>query len=584
MRRSFYLLALFASVVAQAQELVPAWGGSMGAGGSDASQGIALDDAGHVYITGTFTGTTDMDPGPGVHELISAGSNDIYVAKFDTSGLLIWAKGMGGAYSDGATSIALDASGNAYITGGFCGTADFDPGVGEFELTAATTGENDIFIAKLDADGNFVWAKGIVGGTWWDAGYGIAVDPAGDVVITGRFYYQGGPRDFDPGPGVFLLTAGHEDIFVLKLEADGDFVWAVAFGTAPDESRGYSIAVDGEANIYVTGYFRGAVDFDPGPGTVELTSVGTWNVFYLKLDPDAALLWAKALPISTATYHNEGNYGRKIAVDAAGDLLATGRYSGTVDFDPGAGTTELTATGAYDLYVTKYSATGELVWARSMGGSGHDEGSDIRVGTAGDVLVAGMFQGTADLDPGSGTLELVAAGAEDAFILHLDSDGDLVHATSMGGPDTDRAYAVEMSTSGALYVTGWFAGTTDLDPGSGMLNATSAGSNDVFLIKLVEEDHTGMDEHALISASAIGARPNPASDRTTLLLDASTMGKRGVIEVFDATGERVHSEHVNALGMSQQLELSSSWTEGMYLVIVRVDGQPPKTARMIIQR
>lgn len=554
----------------------------MGSGGSDYGSSIALDAAGHVYTTGGFTGTMDIDPGAGVNNLSSAGGNDVYVTKFDTVGTLIWARSFGGVYSDGATSIAVDPSGDVYIAGGFSGTADFDPGTDVFEMTAATTDQNDIYICKLDASGNFLWAKGIIGGTWWDNAYDIAIDPSGNVIVTGRFYYQGGPRDFDPGPGTFFLTAGHEDIFFLKLDANGDFLWAEAFGTAPDESRGYAIALDDDGNIFATGYFRGTVDFDPGPGTFNMTSAGTWNVFYMKVGPDGALLWAKSLPITTTSYYTDGSYGRKITIDANGDLLATGRYSGTIDFDPGAGTLELTSTGDYDIYVAKFTNAGEAVWARSAGGAGYDEGFCITTTSDGNLLVTGSFQVAADFDPGADTLELVSAGAEDAFVLRLDGNGDLIQATSFGGTSYDRGHALVNSASGAIYLTGWFAGTTDLDPGSGMQPAVSAGSNDAFLLKLIESAGTGIAEPASFNANWI--YPNPANERATIILDASATGKRGVIEVFDATGKRVRSEQVAKLNAAQPLDLSDDWREGVYLVLVKVDGQEPGATTLIIRR
>ena len=579
------LLILFSFPVAlQAQDLVPSWGGALGSTGSDSGTGIALDNTGHVYTTGSFTGTTDFDPGPGVYNLTSAGTNDIYVTKFDTSGTLIWARTMGGAFSDGATSIVVDDAGNVYTTGGFCGTADFDPGMGTFTLTAATTGQNDIFVSKLDADGNFVWAKGVVGGTWWDAGFGIALDPVGNVVVTGRFYYQGGPRDFDPGPGTFYLTAGHEDIFVLKLDGDGNFIWAVDFGTAPDESRGYSIAVDDAGNILTTGYFRGTVDFDPGPGTFDLTSPGTWSIFYLKLDPDGMLVWAKSLPISTSTYHNEGGYGGKIAIDADGNLLTTGRYSGTIDLDPGVATVEVTAVGLYDIYVCKYTAAGELVWARSIGGAAHDEGYGITARADGSVMVVGTFRATADLDPGPSALELTSTGGDDAFILNMDGNGDLIRATSFGGTGDDRGYGVVSSANGAIYLTGWFMGTTDLDPGGGTVTAASAGSNDAYVVKLVENNEVGISERSSFDGSAISVFPNPTQGPLSIVADAALFGQRAVVEVFDATGSRVHAEQVNYFAALQPLDLSQDWKEGLFLVLVRVEGQAPRSARLIVAR
>ena len=579
--RTLLALLLLPSA-AVAQEMMPAWAISTQATGDDRSYAITLDAAGHIYSAGNFTGTVDFDPSAGSALLTSAGSSDIYVTKSDSNGTLIWARSMGGAYSDGVLGIAVDDAGNVYTTGGFIGTADFDPGVDMFNMTAATTGQTDIYISKLDVNGDFVWAKGIIGGTWWDNGYGIAVDQDGNVLVTGRFYYQGGPRDFDPGPGTYFLTAGHEDIFVLKLDTDGDFLWAVAFGTAPNESRGYSIVLDHTGNSYLTGYFRGTVDFDPGLNTSNMTSVGTWNVFYLKLDTEGAFVWAKSLPITTSTYYNDGGYGRKIAIDNDGNLLATGRYSGTIDFDPGAGVTELTSSGAFDIYVVKFTNTGELVWARSAGGSGYDEGYGIATDAEGNAQVCGIFKNTAIFDPGVGDLELTSAGGDDMFIWSLNENGDAIRAASMGGTSDDRAYAIEVSPTGALYVSGWFAGTADMDPGNGEFNMISAGGNDAFLVKLVPFDDTGIEEAAL--GNSLSLWPNPASDRATLAIDAELIGQRAVLQVFNATGEQVLAQPVGHLVALQPLDLSAEWKEGLYLVMVRVEGQAPRSTRLVVSR
>ena len=190
---------------------------------------------------------------------------------------LQWAKAMGGYFRDRGQSIAIDGSGNVYTTGNFDGTADFDPGAGVFNLTSAGGPNN--FISKLDASGNFVWAKSMGGGAYFDYSHSIALDGSGNVYTTGWF---DGTADFDPGAGVFNLTsAGISDIFISKLDASGNFVWAKAMGGA-DPARGYSIALDGSGNVYTTGVFGGTVDFDPGAGVANLNHAGGGDIFVAK--------------------------------------------------------------------------------------------------------------------------------------------------------------------------------------------------------------------------------------------------------------------------------------------------------------
>lgn len=169
-------------------------------------------------------------------------------------------KQFGGSLTDKAYDIVLDNSGNILSTGAFSGTTDFDPGPGVYNLTA---GNYDIYISKLDSEGNFLWAKSF-GIYPADYGYAIAVDGVGNVYTTGYFQDH---ADFDPGPGeYFLNAAGNEDIFILKLSPDGDFIWAKRIGGTGNDF-GNSIKVNAIGNVSVAGEFESTVDFDPGPNT-----------------------------------------------------------------------------------------------------------------------------------------------------------------------------------------------------------------------------------------------------------------------------------------------------------------------------
>src|ERR1035437_6133157 len=346
------------------------WAKAMGGTGGDYGYSIALDASGNVYTTGVFTGTADFDPGAGVFNLTSAGGSiDIFISKLNSSGNFVWAKTMGGTSYDGGSSIALDASGNVYTTGGFGGTADFDPGAGVFNLTSV--GGADIFISKLDASGNFLWAKSM-GGIGNDGANSISLDASGNVYTTGPF---GGTADFDPSAGVFSLTsAGGDDIFISKLDASGNFLWAKAMGGTGNESC-TSIVLDVSGNVYTTGYFNGTADFDPGAGIFNLTSAGGTDIFISKLNSSGNFLWAKAMGGSSPF----GDLSNSLAVDASGNVYSTGRFAGTADFDPSAGIFNLTSVGSQDIFISKLDASGNFVWAKAMGGTGPSIGTSIAV-------------------------------------------------------------------------------------------------------------------------------------------------------------------------------------------------------------
>ncbi len=383
-----------------------------------------------------------------------------------------WAKSMGGTTFDQGISITLDVSGNVYTTGDFRGTADFDPGAGTSNLTSA--GSGDIYISKLDAAGNFLWAKSM-GGTSNDVGLEIAVDDSGNVYTTGYFR---GTADFDPGAGISNLTSVlNIDIFISKLDAAGNFLWAKSIGGIGDD-RGRSIAVDGSGNVYTTGNFFGTVDFDPGAGTSNLTSAGFNDIFISKLDAAGNFLWAKSI----GGIGDEQGYS--IVVDSFGYVYTTGYFQGTIDFDPGAGTSNLTSAGSGDIYISKLDAAGNFLWAKSMGGTNFDLGIEIAVDGFGNVYTTGYFSGTADFDPGAGTSNLISAGFDDIFISKLDAAGNFLWAKSIGGIDDDQGYSITVDGSGHVYTTGYFQGTADFDPGVGTSNLISAGFTDIFISKL----------------------------------------------------------------------------------------------------
>ncbi|MCB0410357.1 MAG: SBBP repeat-containing protein [Flavobacteriales bacterium] len=192
---------------------------------------------------------------------------------------------------------------------------------------------------------NFEWVKSF-GGSSLNDGYSITVDDSGNVYTTGYFI---GTGDFDPGTGIANLTStGIQDVFVQKLDASGNFLWAKSFGSNSSD-YGQSITVDASGNVYTTGYFNGTGDFDPGADTTNLTSSGGYDIFVQKIDGSGNFKWAKSFGGSLY------EYGWSITVDASGNVYTTGHFEGTVDFDPGADTANLTSVGNNAVFVHKLS-------------------------------------------------------------------------------------------------------------------------------------------------------------------------------------------------------------------------------------
>ena len=383
----------------------------------------------------------------------------------------LWAKQIGGTNSDLGFSIAVDNSGNVYTTGYFWGTCDFDPGSGTYNLTSFAF--DDIYISKLDAAGNFVWAKQM-GGISGERGYSVAVDNNGNVYTTGYFW---GTCDFDPGSGTYNLNSGpYSAIFVSKLDAAGNFVWAKKMGGTGSDEGSYMV-IDNNGNVYSTGQFSGVCDFDPGPGTYNLTSFGEVDCFVSKLDASGNFVWATHMggPGSAG--------GKSITVDNNENVYSAGIFSDTCDFDPGNGIYNLTSSGFHDIFVSKLDAAGNFVWAKQLGGTEYSDVSSVAVDNVGSVYTAGYFEGTCDFDPTSGNYNLTSFGSSDIFISKLDASGNFVWAKQIGGFNTENGFSVALDDIGNIYTTGFFDGTCDFDPGSGVYNLTSFNL-DIFISKL----------------------------------------------------------------------------------------------------
>jgi len=327
---------------------------------------------------------------------------------------LEWVKPFGSTSTDIAYSVATDATGNIYTTGFFQETVDFDPSAAIFNLTSV--GSVDVFISKFDSAGNFVWAKQL-GGSGVDIGNFITIDASGNTYTTGRF---NDTADFDPGTEIFNLTSsGSNDIFISKLDSAGNFVWAKKLG-GNNSDYGQSIITDTSGNVYTTGLFEGTVDFDPNSGTFDLTSVGDFDIFVSKLDSAGNFVWA----IQLGGILEDGSNAITIDDD---NIYITGYFQLTVDFDPSAGTFELTSEGAGEIFVLKLDTTGNFVWAKQLGGTNHDIGQSITTDDFGNVYTTGYFAGTADFDPGSDIFNLTSASTTfDIFVSKLDSSGNFL--------------------------------------------------------------------------------------------------------------------------------------------------------------
>ena len=384
----------------------------------------------------------------------------------------VWATKISSNGGGNASSICVNGAGDVYSVGTFSSTCDFDPGTSVFSLTSA--GNTDAYVQKLDASGNFVWAKRL-GGSLADEGNQVATDSHGNVYITGTFY---GSADFDPGSGTCMLSSmGVSDVFILKLDASGNFLWAKSIGSNNYEIS-YSIAFDQADNICISGSFSGSLDLDPGPSVYQVSSAGGYATYLMKLDVSGNFLWGQA--ISSVS----GCYGFSIKMDVTDHIYMTGYYNGTVDFDAGPGTYTLTAQNGPNSFLLKLDASGAFVWAKSFGAGNSTQAQSLVLDHNDNAYVTGYFVNTSDFDPGPGVSNLTSNGFTDIFVEKFDRLGNYKWAVNMGGINGDQGISVGINPhTGNVYTTGNFNETADFDPGPGVFNLTTPniGYNDVFI-------------------------------------------------------------------------------------------------------
>jgi uncharacterized repeat protein (TIGR01451 family) len=319
------------------------WAGAAQGPNSDDVQDLFVDHEGFIYLTGTFDGAIDLNPATGQQPYSLAVSGiDCFVSKLDPDGKLVWGKTFGSLNTDGGVALAVDLQGNVYSTGTFGGYIDIDPGTPVVTLLGTF---NTIYVQKLDKNGNFVWGKA-TDGSGNDAPWELALDPDGNVYTAG---WVSGTADLDPGPQQQTVTTpGSSNTYVQKLSPAGDLLWA--FMETSD--RAINIVTNGLGQTYIFGIFSGTVDFDPGPGVFNLTESGTPPIWlgdsYVQiLNPDGSFVRAYKTPVNYTNVH----------LDPQGNLVATGGFTGTIDFDPGPGIKTLSSqsTVQSDIFVLKMS-------------------------------------------------------------------------------------------------------------------------------------------------------------------------------------------------------------------------------------
>lgn len=421
------------------------------------------DAAGNLYVVGN---TTD----------------GAYLAKYTPDGFPVWTKNLSSTIKVTVYALAFDNSGDFYITGGYVGTADFDPGPGVDERTndnpdfppgSNSYDNKDIFVSKYSADGVMLWTQTVSAPNEEEFANDITV-LGGRVYVVGYTNY---PIDFDPGPGVDTQGTIYTNGFITTYDLSGNYQWTVT--TEAGYATFNSVATIGDSVVVGGAYYQGSLDLSPGADTMIISGSGDQNSFIASYSgTNGSLEWGHAIAPTTDFFNRLPVVADDQSVYIGGDFM------NEVDFDPSESEDVRTPAGYMDAFVNKYSANGTYQWTRTFDNNDVDRirGLDVD-GASNKLYLTGEYRGTIDFDPGSGVDEhtstvLGPTARGDTFLVALDTDGDFVFAKSFTGEQSEYPNDVTIGSDGTLYALINFEGTVDFDPGDDLDERTSLGARD----------------------------------------------------------------------------------------------------------
>ena len=424
---------------------------------------LLVDSVGNIYISGVFNYTMDFDPDPFVaHTLTSQGVKDMYVAKYSAQGELLWVLQYSPIYNYemGVIDMELTPEGDVYVLG----------------YSTHSQGSNVFyyFIKRISNTGllqsNFTYygGGGNPGKTYIND---FAISRSGAIYVTGRY------REDYP--------ANTSHIVLKKIVADS-IVWETTMsGSQNNEVGGRSITIDSLGNIYYSGTYSGITDFDPGPGTENLS--GSGNNFICKLDSLHNFIWAKK-------FGDDECFSSSLKIDQVGNVIYQGNLWSSGYFNPN-GSNYLSSLGHMDVIILKLDQNGNFVWVRQFGSTENEYSWGLEVDAYNNIYSCGGFSLTVDFDPGVGSFDLTSSGFMDAYVLKLDPMGNFIWVYQAGGTYDDYCFSMAISNANNVCFTGNGRGDVDFDPGFGISNISSPYTFG-FLSKFTQPHSTGANFYA----------------------------------------------------------------------------------------
>ncbi len=439
-----------------------------GNNGNEIVTSVTGDTTGNVYAVGYFSSSSLTFGSSGI-SLTNTGTYDMFIAKYNKDGNVIWAHNAIGADADSATSIARDSLGNLFVVGHFNGPSITFGGT---TVNNSNPGTNDIFIVKYDAAGTVLWAIS-EGGSGDDNANDVAIGFNSSIYITGNF----------TSPTLVLglttlTTQGGADIFYAKYDNGGTAQWAKSGGGSSNDFS-TAITTDLNGDVYITGsFYSGTLTLE---GPIILTNIGTENVYIAKINSSGVLQWA---------HYAGGSFSDEvtdISADASGDIYITGSYSSNSFTDDNVSFTlanYLVGSHLYDVFIVKYSSSGTVIWAYSVSGAGDEKSNALNTDNCGNVYICGSLNSSTPIAI-NGNNYSSPSGLTDLFLLKYDDNGTVQWAKTMDG--SNHGTAISGSIDDNMVIAGSFDGSSTLLNGTAdtLFNSSASGiTSDYFLTKV----------------------------------------------------------------------------------------------------
>ncbi len=474
--------------------------GDVGTGYNTANN-IATDPDGNVYVTGWFSNTTTF----GTVSVTSSGGSDFFLAKYDSTGNLMWVRNGGSSGTEIGYGVKTDNFGNIYVTGTYGDSIRF----GSTLLTTASAASGgNVFLAKFGSDGSVKWAKQA---TSTEAqGQAVAVDKLGRPYIAGYFKDH---LNF----GTTSLTTGslNSAMFIAKYDSAGNVIWSE--NSSGSSVNAYGIAIDNNNKAVVTGYFVSSASF----GTTSLSGSAGYDFYLVDYDTLGNVVWAKS---GGSTANDQGN---AVSIDFAGNIYVTGSVGSPASIDT------VSITGSEGSFVAKFNTSGRCLWVRQITDTQPSVGGSIIADSSGSTYVTGYFKGAGTF----GSLApLTSAGGWDVFITKYNTSGSPVWRTAAGGNGDDFSYGIARY-KGQLYIAGSFQDTAHF----GGYSLESTGGTDIFSAKIMDTTYAAppvSPSHLFFAERPIqiSVYPNPANAYISLFGQGLT---NSIVIITDVTGREL---------------------------------------------